>query len=448
MAKATIPQIGSLVLGNTAKISLAAEASSYTHTLKYIFGAASGTIVENVKASYAWEVPLELANQIPNAASGTMTVICETYNVIGALIGTERVNITAEVPDDERTKPDVTMALRLISDLKDPFAGLYIEFLTQCGVEASASGKYGAGIAEYKISVGYQNPIYKSSAVVDVNTALRIYGVAVAVTDTRGFVTTVTQYPKVIGYVQPFVKPHDEEDAILCCRCDADGTINKKGTSLLIKVKSYCWTIKPSDTNLNNRCVLRYRYKAENAADYSEWVTLSEEEGNVSVVCGGVTLGIGAYKVHLQVEDAVGEIGECFALVHAATAQLHLGKGGRNVAIGQACDYSHEDALDIGYTAWFNKGVGKHVIFNNVELASGSTLREVAPDADISLVEHFTIFVGEVKGGSAMIFVKSESLASAGAYTLWSPEACLVCHNGDMQLGETEIVLKSLCALI
>lgn len=74
------------------------ESSSFTHTLTYTFGNATGTIATKTSStSVSWTPSLTLANQIPNSTSGTVTITCSTYNG-STLIGSTTCTATLSVP--------------------------------------------------------------------------------------------------------------------------------------------------------------------------------------------------------------------------------------------------------------------------------------------------------------------------------------------------------------
>lgn len=76
-------------LGTNTTITITRDNKAYTHTLKYSFNGATGTIVTKTTAtSYVWEPPAStLYSKIPNTTSGYGTITCETYNG-NTLVGT------------------------------------------------------------------------------------------------------------------------------------------------------------------------------------------------------------------------------------------------------------------------------------------------------------------------------------------------------------------------
>lgn len=452
MAKATLPEVGSIVLGSEAAIVLSAENSGYVHTLKYSFGSASGTIAEKVGAGYTWDVPLDLASQIPTAARGAMALTCETYGRDGAFIGSETISVEATVPDDERTKPEVSMGVTLVNDLPDPFIGLYITKKTKLKVTFIAAGKYGADITGYKSHINMFPEIsYENPATLVIPFALHSDAKLTGeITDSRGFVQKVYHKFNVISYSEPSVIPYTGEEKVICCRCDQDGTVNRRGEYLLIKAGCSCYPVVSDGVRLNY-CALRFRYKEYGAETYSEWRELiSQESGDneVFAVQEGIQLGKNAYEVQLQAIDTIGESRDTIVRINETKAQLHLGKGGKNVAIGQYCDYSHEDSLDIGYTAWFNAGVGKRTIFEGVEwnlstaTSFGNPITDVTQDANLPLIENYTLLVAVFEDGYPELCVKHD-LAIRGSSLVMAYKA-----PDSLLLVETEKTVVALYAII
>ena len=89
--RSTTPTVGSLTMGSAGTISLSPASSSFTHTLRYLVGNASGTIVTKTSStSVSWTPPISLASQVPNATTAVGTLYCDTYNG-STLIGTKSV---------------------------------------------------------------------------------------------------------------------------------------------------------------------------------------------------------------------------------------------------------------------------------------------------------------------------------------------------------------------
>ena len=69
-------------IGTNTSITITKDKSSYTHTLTWKFGNASGTILtKTTQTSIVWTPPAAtLYAQIPNAVRGYGTITCQTYD--------------------------------------------------------------------------------------------------------------------------------------------------------------------------------------------------------------------------------------------------------------------------------------------------------------------------------------------------------------------------------
>lgn len=89
--------VSSVQMGQKVLISLIRDNPGCTHTLKYDFGAISGTLTTGAGSSYTWTVP-DLALECSSALSGTCTITCETYYK-GEVLGSDTAELTLTVPD-------------------------------------------------------------------------------------------------------------------------------------------------------------------------------------------------------------------------------------------------------------------------------------------------------------------------------------------------------------
>ena len=81
---------------NSITINTNRKSSSFTHTITYAFGSATGTITtKTTSESVTWKPARSLLAQIPNAQSGTGTITCDTYSG-STKIGTKTCTFTLE----------------------------------------------------------------------------------------------------------------------------------------------------------------------------------------------------------------------------------------------------------------------------------------------------------------------------------------------------------------
>ena len=86
-------------MGTVRTITINRASSSFTHTLTYSFGSASGRITTKTSStSVSWPVPKSLAAQVTSGSiQRTGTITCETFNG-NTPVGTSSVSFTAVIP--------------------------------------------------------------------------------------------------------------------------------------------------------------------------------------------------------------------------------------------------------------------------------------------------------------------------------------------------------------
>ncbi|HFI0255169.1 TPA: DUF859 family phage minor structural protein [Streptococcus suis] len=98
----TIPRASSVsvsagVIGSAVTIDISRQSSDFKHTVRYQWGSRQGTIANNVDTSTTWTIPLDFANEIPNATSGTGIIFVDTYSG-NTKTGTQSTTLHASVP--------------------------------------------------------------------------------------------------------------------------------------------------------------------------------------------------------------------------------------------------------------------------------------------------------------------------------------------------------------
>ena len=160
----TIPRSSSVsvsagVIGSSVTININRQSSSFKHTVRYAWAGKTGTIATNVDTSTTWTIPLDLANDIPNSASGTGTVYVDTYSG-STKTGTQSTTFTASVPAN--VKPTFTGVS--LSDINGaaqnliPSGNTFIQVISNIKVAFNgAVGSYGSSITGYYAEIVGKN---------------------------------------------------------------------------------------------------------------------------------------------------------------------------------------------------------------------------------------------------------------------------------------------------
>ncbi|MHC3762853.1 DUF859 family phage minor structural protein [Streptococcus suis] len=166
---ATIPRSSSVsvgigTIGSALTININRQSSSFKHTVRYVWGNKQGTIASNVDTSTTWTIPLDFANDIPNATSGTGTIFVDTYSG-STKTGTQQVTFTANVP--ESIKP--TFSGVTLTDANGVARGLlsgnnFLQIISNIQVTFNGgAGTYGSTITGYKAEIVNKNQVTNSN---------------------------------------------------------------------------------------------------------------------------------------------------------------------------------------------------------------------------------------------------------------------------------------------
>lgn len=146
-------------LGSAMTININRKVSSFTHTVKYNFGALNGTIATGVGASVSWTPPLNLATAMPNKTSDWGNITVETYNG-SSKIGSATCRLTLNVPESMKpTFTGVTLSdtNTVVSNIITT-ANTFVEILSNVKVAFSgATGVQGSTITGYRAEMVGEN---------------------------------------------------------------------------------------------------------------------------------------------------------------------------------------------------------------------------------------------------------------------------------------------------
>lgn len=341
-------------MGKSVTIYTNRKSPSVTHELLYLFDGVTGEIHKNVGDSYEWHVPLSLAAQIPAKTESEVTVICKTFNG-SKEIGTEYAYLTATVPDDETTRPKVTMS---VSAVDSPFSGVFVSGKSKAKISYDATSNY-SNIQSYSTELindkGNTNP-FTSSVLANAG-IVKVYG---KVTDARGYFTEKTEEISVIEYSRPRIIPGEGKHNIVCARSNSDGTLDTGGVYLRIQIGRKYWKVVSNGVQ-KNFCKLSYQWKADATDNYSSPVELLSKNALTDYVdvClpGIVTSNTTAYNILLIAEDDVGEKDTVRINIPTAFVTWHSPVGGHGITFGGYHDPAKHDVFDCWFDAEFHGSV-------------------------------------------------------------------------------------------
>ena len=353
-----IESVANIQLGDDCAVRWTPKSASFYYKLKFSLGAWSYTtdaILPNKTSSYTHYEPIgvEVAEEIPNSPTGTMTVTLYTYSDSAATkqIGSaDSKAFTVTVPDSEG--PEVTMSLSPVHSLPAAFDGLYIQGLSKVKATLDAEPQFNASIRSYAMTVGgktYGGAIDNYTSEYLTNSgATTVSGHAV---DSRGYSGYASQSITVLPYANPKILN------VSAKRCDANGDLSDGGSYLKIAAKRDYHKVISGNVQ-KNFCQIRYRYKAENQSYYSGWVTilaadnLSSDEVVTNPLLDGSLLGTVSYSVEVQAVDNIGNTATSVVMV--PTDRVYWHRDGANNALGLGKYNEKQNAVDSAWDFYMN----------------------------------------------------------------------------------------------
>lgn len=340
--RATEPVMGAATMGEAVRISLPRASSAFTHTLSYVFGAASGTIVENAGTEVQWTVPESLAAEIPDSSVGTGTLTCRTYNG-GTLVGTKTVTFTATVP--QSMKPALTNGWAAVSydnsGTKASGIAAWVQGYSKAKAVFNGSKvtcKQGAGIAKYAVTYlgkTVEESPYRTETISTTSATVRC-----TVTDSRG----LTAWEDVTVELESYAPPMLVGAALY--RADGEGAAADSGAHI-----AGLATAKFSSIGGRNTATIKGYWKSVGGS-YGEGVTLPF--GAVGLVTGDVEIaGDRSYTAKIVVTDSLGNSTEFEENIPTEQVAFHLKEGGQGAAFGKAAE--QDELLDVAWDARFRE---------------------------------------------------------------------------------------------
>ena len=358
-------------LGEACSVAWTPLSSGFTYKLNFSLGDwthTTGVIRPNSTTPYTYTgytLPLDVARQLPNATQGTMNVILATFsdNDGTAQVGS---NATASfkitVPNNDSTKPTVSISLSPSNNLPSPYNNLYIKGHSKVKASFTTVTRYGASVVEkmlYVNGVACASP--NESEILSRTGPLTVKA---TVKDTRGFYGLNYQDIDVIPYEKPYVRAKSNESSIIAARCDSSANFTDSGTYLKIKAKAVYSKVISNGVQ-NNYGKIKFRYRKEGGA-YSAWEVIldckasnSDEVITPPLLNGALDIRSN-YQVQIIVSDDLYDSEPISIVVPSDAVYMDRPAGGKSMGLG---GYSVGDGnLDI---YWKTKARGGLSLFDS-----------------------------------------------------------------------------------
>lgn len=341
----TIPRKSGLsasngTLGTAQTLSVDRKSSSFTHTITYKCGTASGTIAtKSSNTSISFTPPLSLSSQNTAGTSVSVTFTITTYNG-DTSIGSNTKTISCAIPAS--VKPSCSLSVTDAMGYEATYGG-YIKGLSKFKVVVTPTLAYGSAIASYAVTAN-GTKYTAASFTTGVLSSSGTLSVEATVKDKRGRSGSASVSKTVLNYNDPVITK------LAVRRCNADGTTNEQGN--YVKV-TFTGTV--TSLNSKNKATYTLKYKKSTTSTYTE-VALSTYANNYSVTDGTHIFAAdngSSYDVIVQVQDNFKTSRKTTSASTGFTL-MHFGADGKSMGIGKLAE--REGFLEIAFKLWSSFG--------------------------------------------------------------------------------------------
>ncbi|WP_053092556.1 DUF859 family phage minor structural protein [Streptococcus anginosus] len=198
------------VIGSNINITVNRAVNTFKHAIRCVWYGKNTVIANDVDTNFAWTIPKDFANDIPNSESGQGTLIVETYSG-GKKIGEKSTTFTATVPDDIKPKltgftlTDGNAAANNVVPGEQAFISVLSNIKVNFG---QATGAYGSTITGYYAEiVGKNQSTTTQGGSLGIMNYIGDVTIRARVTDSRGRISnTIDRTVNILEYFSPVLK--------------------------------------------------------------------------------------------------------------------------------------------------------------------------------------------------------------------------------------------------
>lgn len=344
----TIPRASSITsasnktLGNACSIKWTPNASTFKYKVKFSLGSWSYTTPSFISpastSEYTYDdytLPLDVAKQLPNATTGTMTAYLYTYNSSGTQIGsTASKTFTVTVPSSIKPSISSVSAELVNSNSVINGWGVAVAGYTKVKVSASASGSYSSTISSFTISGGYSTTQNGASLAYTggVISSSGSKTFTVVAKDSRGrssdskSATAITFY----AYSKPTVSSF---------------TVARSSSNAKKVVVKANWTF--SSVNSKNAATATLYYKKSSNTSWTTYGTIAK---NTNVTLTNDFEETSSYNFKVVVTDSLSNSAQEEGFVSTIEVTMDFRAGGKGLGIGKIAE---SDNLEIAFDTIF-----------------------------------------------------------------------------------------------
>lgn len=334
-----------LDMGTQVTLYTNRQSSAATHTLRYSFFSVNQTIATGVTDSCAWTPPVSLAAQIPNAASGWGTLLCDTY-VNGKLVSTKSCTFTLRVPASVAPTISGVSIAEATAGIAARF-GAYVRTRSTLAVSIAASGAQGSTVSSCRTTLdgaAYTGASFTSNTL---NTAGSLT-LTVTVTDSRGRTASTTRTIAVLDYSPPSLTKFTAE------RCNSAGTAPQMdGTRVRVSVGG---SVSPVGTKNAISCTVYYKTSSASAWTQAASISPSSYSVNTTNLLLPQTFNaLSSYDLKVRLQDYFYYIEQTVS-IGTKQVMMDFYKDGSGVAFGKVAETP--GAVEFGWPVKLTEPLG------------------------------------------------------------------------------------------
>ena len=355
IARASSLSASNGTLGTEQTLSVTRQSSSFTHTITYTCGDASGTVVsKSSSTSIAWTPPLSLAKQNTTGTSVSVKLTITTYNGDSKVGSSATKTITCSIPSS--VKPTVSISVSDPNGYASTYGG-YVKGKSKIKVAITASGSQGSTIKAYSTSANGKT--YTSSSVTtDVVASSGTLTVKTTVTDSRGRTATASKDITALAYSSPKIS------SVKAYRSNSNGSSDSQGSYITVQ-----FTAAITSLNSKNTATYTLQYKKSSDSSYTS-VNLSSYTGNYAPSNAKYTFSAdtaSSYNIVLTAKDAFTSVKKTVS-GSAMSKLFSIFSDFTGIAFGKIAELSN--TLDIAMKTMFRNEIQ---IENNIEICGTAT---------------------------------------------------------------------------
>ena len=333
----TIPRASSFTVSNgtlgvAQTIKVTRQSTSFSHTITYKCGVASGTVCDkSTSESISFTPPIDLSAQNTTGTSLTMTLTLQTYSGSTAVGSAVTASVSMAIPAS--VKPGCSLSYMDSTGYADRFGG-YVQGQSKILIGLVGTPAYGSPIDSYRTVVDgttYNEPTFTSNVL----TKSGKQTISATVTDKRRRTSDpATADIDVLAYSTPKLTSFSVH------RCGEDGTENDTGS--FVKV-TYGYEITSLSGKNVNFATLYYKKSSES----SYTTVLLDAEYIVENASYVFPADDGSsYDVYFELKDSFATIKRTTSVSTAAVI-MHFKADGTGMGIGKVSEKSN--TLDVGW---------------------------------------------------------------------------------------------------